>query len=362
MFSLIIGAGLVTAAVLGWKWLVCVREFDYHQEMLQVLSKKNCYCPKKAIKSKVEGIIKVNDMNWGFIKYKPIPMYIKLCDDTLSIYSLCFLSSKLDNICEQLMNYRHIIPESDKSIKIYRITGEGNKLKWKCHYEKPGRPLSTVFLDNDLKNRVINDAEDFLVSEDWYKTRNIPYRRGYLLYGQTGCGKSSLVTAICSELNLSIYWIQLNKSNPYLNDRNLINAFNSVPKGQVILIENIDRACDSSCITLPGILNALDGPIAHTDHLVFFTANNLGSLDKSLIRPGRIDTAIHIPLANSDQIRKMFMHIYSDLVDTNLVDKYVSQIPENMYQMCIIQSHLIKCKDSPELAVDTIKPYLNAIN
>jgi chaperone BCS1 len=255
------------------------------------------------------------------------------------------------------------MPETEKSIKIYRISGNsgsGNsRLKWSCHYKKSGRPLSTVFLDDELKNRLLDDTENFLVSENWYKTRNIPYRRGYLLYGQTGCGKSSLVTAICSELNLSIYWIQLNQSNPYLNDRNLINALNTVPKGQVILIENIDRLNNSgSCITLPGILNALDGPIAHTGHLVFFTANSLSNLDKSLIRPGRIDSVLHIPLANKVQIRRMFKHIYNS---DKLLFEYVNQIPNNKYPMCLIQSHLIKCKDSQKLAVDTIKLYLDAI-
>jgi dihydroorotate dehydrogenase len=100
-FLLIGGAttiGLIASVVLSWKWLFCIREFDYHQEMLSVLNKDNIYCPKKTIKSKVQqsGTVKIvqeSDAVWGLIKYYPIPMYIKLCPDydTLRIYTFfCF--------------------------------------------------------------------------------------------------------------------------------------------------------------------------------------------------------------------------------------------------------------------------------
>lgn len=366
MSILVLGAIITTTFFVGlsWKWLVCIREIEYHKEMLNVLN-KNSYQPKKSIGCKIKKdnleMIEKPNLNWGFIKYKPIPMYIKLnsSSDTLSMYSLCIFSNKLDSICKYLLNYQHFIPQSDKNIKIYRISTNKDSLKWTCQYEKPGRPLNTVFLSKTLKTKLLDDVQEFLISEDWYKTRNIPYRRGYLLHGQTGSGKSSLVTAICSELNLSIYWIQLDQTSPYLNDRNFINALNSVPKGQVILIENIDRSTNNRSITLTGILNALDGPIAHTGHLVFFTANDLSNLDSSLIRPGRIDTVQHIPLANKDQIISMFTHIYDD---SYLSQDYAELIPNKKYPMCIIQNHLIQCRNSPQLAVDTIHPYLKAIS
>lgn len=359
---LFVGVGLIA---FNWRWLVSIRELEYHKEMLNILN-NNSYHPKKSVEWRIKSdnnleIINEPNLTWGFIKYKPIPMYIKLnsSSDTLSIYSLCLYSNKLDNLCKKLLEYQHIMPQCDKNIKIYRISTEKDILKWTCQYEKPGRPLNTVFLDEKIKTKILDDVQEFLISENWYKSRNIPYRRGYLLYGHTGSGKSSLVTAICSELNLSIYWIQLNQTSPYLNDRNLINALNSVPKGQVILIENIDRTTKNKTITLTGILNALDGPIAHTGHLVFFTANDLNNLDSSLIRPGRIDNVQYIPLASTNQIINMFTHIYGN---SYLSDKYSKLIENNKYPMCIIQNHLIQCRNSPQLAIDTINMYLNAIN
>ena len=40
---------------------------------------------------------------------------------------------------------------------------------------------------------VSDDARAFLRLERWYAERGIPYRRGYLLHGAPGSGKTSLV-------------------------------------------------------------------------------------------------------------------------------------------------------------------------
>lgn len=56
---------------------------------------------------------------------------------------------------------------------------------------------------------LIADAKDFLASEAWYAERGIPYRRGYLLYGVPGSGKTSLIHAIAGELSLDIYVVSL---------------------------------------------------------------------------------------------------------------------------------------------------------
>ena len=53
-------------------------------------------------------------------------------------------------------------------------------------------------------------------SEDWYAERGIPYRRGYLLYGVPGSGKSSLVAALAGELDLNIYALSLSAKGSVL--------------------------------------------------------------------------------------------------------------------------------------------------
>ncbi|XP_078260471.1 mitochondrial chaperone BCS1 [Rhinoraja longicauda] len=55
------------------------------------------------------------------------------------------------------------------------------------------RPLSSVVLDGGVAEKIVEDVKDFISNPKWYTDRGIPYRRGYLLYGPPGCGKSSFM-------------------------------------------------------------------------------------------------------------------------------------------------------------------------
>lgn len=46
----------------------------------------------------------------------------------------------------------------------------------------------------------------------WYADRGIPFRRGFLLFGVPGSGKTSLIHAIAGELSLDIYVVSLSAS------------------------------------------------------------------------------------------------------------------------------------------------------
>ena len=61
------------------------------------------------------------------------------------------------------------------------------------------RPISSVTLDQNLSEFILQDIKEFISTPAWYNDRGIPYRRGYLLHGPPGCGKSSFITALAGE-------------------------------------------------------------------------------------------------------------------------------------------------------------------
>lgn len=71
------------------------------------------------------------------------------------------------------------------------------------------RPLKSVVLDSTISDEIVNDVKDFINSASWYRERGIPYRRGYLLFGPPGCGKSSFITSLAGELEYSICVLNL---------------------------------------------------------------------------------------------------------------------------------------------------------
>ena len=119
---------------------------------------------------------------------------------------------------------------------IYQVHKWGGR--WvKCQQKEP-RKLESVILDSDIALRVVDDIRNFLQSGEWYTSKGVPYRRGYLLYGPPGTGKTSFVTAIAAQLSLSICYLNLSGGN--LDDDCLNSLLNSAPENSIILLEDID--------------------------------------------------------------------------------------------------------------------------
>lgn len=135
----------------------------------------------------------------------------------------------------------------------------------------------------------------------------MPYRRGYLLFGPPGIGKTSLSFAIAEEFGLDIYCISLRDHT--LSEENLSCLFNNLPSRCIVLLENIDAAGLTreeaksartttnekekvSGISLSELLNAIDDVTSPEDILLFMTTNYREKLDGALIRPERVDLNI----------------------------------------------------------------------
>lgn len=150
------------------------------------------------------------------------------------------------------------------------------------------RPSASVFLKRGLMETILGDAAEFLDTRNWYNQRGIPYRRGYLLYGPPGNGKTTIIRALASELNLPIYALVL--SGEDLTDDRLANALGRVPDPCVVVLEDFEKLnLEKTNITMSGLLNAIDGPLASEGRILILTANDISTFHPSLLRPGRID-------------------------------------------------------------------------
>jgi chaperone BCS1 len=97
-----------------------------------------------------------------------------------------------------------------------------------------------VILKGDEARSVLDDARAFLGLERWYAERGIPYRRGYLLHGAPGSGKTSLVCAIAGELRLPIYQLRLTGAG--LDDEAFQRLLAATSRRAVVLLEDVDAA------------------------------------------------------------------------------------------------------------------------
>lgn len=121
-------------------------------------------------------------------------------------------------------------------LKIYQTHRWGDMWE-ECQQKKP-RALNSVVLDSTVAEDVIADMKKFMESSEWYQSKGVPYRRGYLLYGPPGTGKTSFTQAVASALNLNICYLNLSGGN--LDDDGLNVLLNNAPMRSVILLEDID--------------------------------------------------------------------------------------------------------------------------
>lgn len=184
------------------------------------------------------------------------------------------------------------------------------------------RPLSSVVLGAGVTDKILADCREFINNPKWYSERGIPYRRGYLLYGPPGCGKSSFITALAGEIEFSI--CLLNLSERGLTDDRLNQLLNNAPEQSIILLEDIDAAFTTreesaaqraaydglNRVTFSGLLNCLDGVASTEARIVFMTTNYLERLDPALIRPGRVDFKEYVGHCSRYQLEEMFKRFY----------------------------------------------------
>lgn len=232
---------------------------------------------------------------------------------------------------------------------------------WYAVSWRPRRPLASIVLPDRMIEDLIADLREFLGAGSWYALRGIPHRRGYLLHGPPGNGKTSLVTAAAGELGLSVAVLSLH--NKTMSDEGLRAAIDSLPVGAVLLIEDVDCAFgprresgETTGVTLSGLLNALDGVSSREGRILFLTTNHPERLDPALVRPGRVDQSLRLANTTPDQARRLFLWFHAGREDAppeiaRLAREFADRVPEGTVCMAVIQEHLLRYRHDPEAAV-----------
>lgn len=229
------------------------------------------------------------------------------------------------------------------TLKVY-VNGSWGE--WEALHDIDVKPFSKIIIDSKHKNNLISDINEFTNNKDWYKQRSIRHKRGYLLYGPPGNGKTSVAMAIAEFLNRDVYVLNLNSLS---GDGSLLKAFGSLGRNIILLIEDIDKCFvkreNIDCkVSFSAVLNQFDGALCRDGAVTIITTNHIDKLDEALIRDGRMDFKLEIPNPSS-QLVKEYLELFYDI-------KIAVDIEESDHSMSSVQEFCIRNKNNSLTAIN----------
>jgi transitional endoplasmic reticulum ATPase len=152
-----------------------------------------------------------------------------------------------------------------------------------------------------------------LLRPELFSEWGVKPHKGVLLYGPPGCGKTMFAKVVSDTSNARFYTVngpELLGGGPGAAEKRLRELFERARENNpaVIFFDEIDAVASSrdsyagavQGSVVPQLLTLMDGKDALNGVVVIAATNRPDQLDAALLRPGRFDRLIYIPLPDHD--------------------------------------------------------------
>jgi SpoVK/Ycf46/Vps4 family AAA+-type ATPase len=175
----------------------------------------------------------------------------------------------------------------------------------------------SIVLDATTRRLVRKDFELFFEREQWFRQHNLPYRRGYLLWGPPGNGKTACIRVMAAHPHIKPYSLDLSDTEE--KSSSVLHLFENAALNapSIVILEDIDRAFPSEgkrtqerTVSFQTLLNCLDGAGSQNGVIAIATANNPQCLDAAILkRPGRFDRVVQFRNPDADLRREYYRRL-----------------------------------------------------
>ncbi|KAL9994740.1 putative ATPase, AAA-type, core, AAA-type ATPase domain-containing protein [Helianthus debilis subsp. tardiflorus] len=239
----------------------------------------------------------------------------------------------LNSYLPYIINTSETHKQNKRTVKLF--THEGSY--WKSVKLDHPATFEMVAMDPGVKEMLVKDLDRFLERRDYYRKVGKAWKRGYLLNGPPGTGKSSLVAAIVNYLKFDIYDLDL--TDIYSNSK-LRRVLLGTANRSILVVEDIDCSVE------------LHDRGAQT-------YNNDGEvLDPALVRPGRMDVHIHMSYCTPYALR-VLVSIYLSITEHDLLEDIDELIGHVDVTPAEVAEQLLVDED-PDIALGGLVEFLDA--
>ncbi|AVK75004.1 BCS1 N and AAA ATPase domain containing protein [Pandoravirus quercus] len=197
--------------------------------------------------------------------------------------------------------------EAEERADAYTTIFKPEGSRWRVDDKVAKYDMANSKHDPKMLAEIIEDLRRFFDRRDLYATKGRRWKRGILLYGPPGSGKSTLIHLLASHFGRSIAHAgSLSHATPQLAKNLPGNAF--------LVFEDVDcgPGVTRNSTDFGAVLNVLDGISDYQDGMVvIMTANHVGKIDPALLRPGRMDVKFFVGQPNDEQCKAMYCNFFA---------------------------------------------------
>jgi transitional endoplasmic reticulum ATPase len=170
-----------------------------------------------------------------------------------------------------------------------------------------------LLLNDDVLRQVQTSLWGPIQFTNACRQHKIPLKRGVLLEGPYGCGKS-LTARITAKLAQDNGWTFVNLDKV----QGLQAALEFAQRYQPALVfaEDIDRIIEERDDDANDLINTIDGVLSkNAEVMVVLTTNHVERIQPVMLRPGRLDAVIRIPAPDASTVEKLVRFYGRNLID-----------------------------------------------
>ncbi|KAL1916195.1 uncharacterized protein VTP21DRAFT_5812 [Calcarisporiella thermophila] len=221
------------------------------------------------------------------------------------------------------MKFHHIKPKWRDFEAALQLTRPSQHMEFESKISK--RHWKDIGGYFNIRNRMRQIVIHSLTRPETYTNIGVRPPSGMLLYGPSGCGKTALAEALLSESLVNVIQIKGPEVfSKYLgeSERIIRRIFAQAKRIQpcVIFFDEMDAICSKRDWNSEGdsgiqervlstLLNEMDGIEERRGVFILGCTNRREEMDDALLRPGRLDQLIHIPLPTEEDRRDIIEKI-----------------------------------------------------